>query len=371
MISTIGLINGITVIVWLILGLIWGFVSIYRAYKTKSKYLFFVGMIVIFISLLFLGLVSDFISIIVIGKNLDNSYGLHGILTYVWFGPLVFFLYLLADIVLPDITPYLKKILSIYIFILCLIYEIFLFMDPFGSIRFKYPENSGENLIDNTIIEWSPLFILLGMTLFPALIIGGTILLYQSVKTSGIVRKKLLLIFLAVVLFFGFGSIDLLVYLPDIPLIVIRYIMISGGILFYFGIKEETVNIEKEPFKKKSEFDRPKISLVTTLSRPEDLTQEDILYFREQTLCMVCKTLMMGFVDVFICPECKALYCENCARELIQIDNMCWGCLGPIDESKPVKSHKEEEEEDLSILDISKKPLKKAKKDTPISKINK
>lgn len=369
MVSVIGLINGITVIVWVILGIVWGVVSIYRSRKTKSKYLLFVGMIVLCISLLFSGLFLDFMTILITGKNLDNSYGLHGILTYMWFGPLVFLFYLLADIVLPDLNPYLKRMLQIYILILCIIYEILLFTDPFGSIRFQYPKNSGENLIDSTLIEWSPLFILLSMTLFPAIIVGGITLLYQSIKSTGIVRKKLLLLFFAVVLFFGFGSIDVLIFLPAITLIVIRYVMISGGIMFYLSIKEERVELDKKPLEEEKPFEGPKISLVTTLetySRPDDLSEEDILYLREQTLCMVCKVLIIGFNDVFICPQCKALYCEKCARELIKIDNMCWGCLGPLDDSKPIKPYKEGEEEDLSIIDVSKKPPKKVKKNDKV-----
>lgn len=367
MVSVLGLINGITVIVWVILGIVWGLVSIYRSRKTKSKYLFYVGMIVICISLLFLGLFLDFMLILITGKNMDNSYGLHGILTFMWFGPLVFLFYLLADIVLPDLNPYLKRILQIYILILCIIYEILLFIDPFGSIRFQYPKNSGENLIDNTLIEWSPLFILLSMTLFPAIIVGGMTLLYQSIKSTGIVRKKLLLLFFAIVLFFGIGSLDILVFLSDITLIVIRYIMISGGILFYLSIKEERVELDKKPLEGEKPFEGPKISLVSTLetySRPDDLL--DVLYFQEQTLCMVCKVLIIGFNDVFICPQCKALYCEKCARELIKIDNMCWGCMGAIDDSKPIKPS-EEVDKDI-IVDVSQKPPKKPKKKVNVPK---
>ncbi len=363
MVSVIGLINGITVIVWVILGIVWGVISIYRSRKTKSKDLFLVAMIVICISLLFSGLFLDFMLILITGRNMDNGYGLHGILTYMWFGPLVLLFYLLADIVLPDLNPYLKRLLQIYMLILCMIYEILLFTDPFGSIRFQYPKNSGENLIDNTLIEWTPLFFLLSMTLFPAIIVTGITLLYQSIKSTGIVRKKLLLLFFAVVLFFGVGSLDVLVFLPDITLIVIRNIMISGGILFYLGIKEERIELDKKPLEEEKPFGGPKISLVTTLktySRPDDLSDEDILYFREQTLCMVCKVLIIGFNDVFICPQCKALYCEKCARELIKIDNMCWGCMGAIDDSKPIKPS-EEVHKDI-IVDVSQKPPKKPKK---------
>ncbi len=368
MISLLGLINGITVIVWVILGILWGVISIYRSRKTNSKYLFLVGLIVIFISLLFLGLFLDFMLILITGKNLDNSYGLHGILTYMWFGPLVFMFYLLADIIFPDLNPHLKRILLIYIFVLCVIFEFFLFTDPFNSINFQYPNKSGENLIDNTLIEWSPLFFLLSMTLFPALLVGEIILLSQSIKSSGVVRKKLLFLFFAIILFFGVGSLDVLIILPDITLITIRYIMISGGILFYLSIKEERVELKNEPLKERQSFESPKITLIQTLSysRPDDLSKEDIQYYRDQTLCIVCKTLQIGFTSIYICPECKSLYCKNCANELIQLDNMCWGCLGAIDKSRPINQSKEEDTEiPVDISQIPPKKTPKYKKKTP------
>ena len=361
MVSLLGFINGITVIVWVILGVVYGLFSIYRSRKTSSKYLFLVGMIVIFISLLFLGLFIDFMLILITGKNLDNSDGLHGILSFMWFGPLVFMFYLLADIIFPDLNPHLKQILLLYIFVLCVIFEFFLFTDPFNSINFQYPDKSGENLIDNTLIEWSPLFLLLSMTLVPALFVGEIILLNQSIKSSGIVRKKLLFLFFAIILFFGVGSLDILIFLPDISLIVIRCIMISGGILFYFSIKQERVELKNEPLKEDKPFGGPKISLVQTLSysRPDDLSKDDIQYYRDQTLCIVCKTLQIGFTSIYICPECKSLYCKKCANELIQLDNMCWGCLGAIDKSKPIKPSKEEDTE--IPIDISQIPQKKPK----------
>jgi len=45
----------------------------------------------------------------------------------------------------------------------------------------------------------------------------------------------------------------------------------------------------------------------------------------------------------YIC-KCGASYCENCARALTNLENVCWACDVPIDYSKPVKSFKERAE---------------------------
>ncbi len=50
---------------------------------------------------------------------------------------------------------------------------------------------------------------------------------------------------------------------------------------------------------------------------------------------MVCKSKLGGFN--FICTECGALYCEKCVRALIELENGCWVCQEPFDESKPIK----------------------------------
>jgi len=138
--------------------------------------------------------------------------------------------------------------------------------------------------------------------------------------------------------------------------------MISGGILFYLSIKEERVDLNEKQFEEQKPFEGPKISLVTTLSYsgPEDLSKEDIQYYRNQTLCIVCKTLQIGFCSIYVCPACKSLYCKKCADELIELDNMCWGCMGALDDSKAIKPAGDIDKD--IIIDVSQEPPKKPKK---------
>ena len=307
----------------------------------------------------------DFLTILFTGKNLENTNGLHGILTFMWFGPIVISgIYLFMELIVPDINSKLKKVALIYMLGLMIIYEFFLFLDPFGSIAFNYPDNPGENLINNAFINWSPLYILLGLSLFPGIIISEVIVLYKSIKSTGVVRRKLFFFLMAIFLFFGFGAIDVLIFPPEMVLILIRCGMISSGIFLYLSIREENVKIREGPSKEDILLEESKKALIETLSisRPEEITQEDIKYYREHTICIVCKKNVVGFVYLFICPNCKSFYCENCARELIQIENMCWGCLEPIDKSMPIKPAKEEEEEGV-VIKVSDKAPKKINKD--------
>ena len=50
---------------------------------------------------------------------------------------------------------------------------------------------------------------------------------------------------------------------------------------------------------------------------------------------MVCKGKIGGFI--FLCSNCGALDCENCAQALTQTENACWVCSEAIDKSKSVK----------------------------------
>ena len=70
-------------------------------------------------------------------------------------------------------------------------------------------------------------------------------------------------------------------------------------------------------------------------------TEEKVAISKETKICLVCRGEVFGFS--YIC-KCGANYCENCARALTNLENMCWACEVPIDYSKPVKKFKEEEE---------------------------
>ncbi|MCK4382472.1 MAG: tetratricopeptide repeat protein, partial [Candidatus Lokiarchaeota archaeon] len=84
------------------------------------------------------------------------------------------------------------------------------------------------------------------------------------------------------------------------------------------------------------------------------VSEEKITVSKEKKICLVCKGEVFGFS--YIC-KCGANYCENCARALTNLENVCWACDVPIDYSKPVKPFKEEAER----IKVQKKAKKKNK----------
>jgi len=126
-------------------------------------------------------------------------------------------------------------------------------------------------------------------------------------------------------------------YDPGIFVVFVRIIVIFGFYLKYLGIKEEPAEPKKTLPKKEVKVEE---SLFRLSKRPDLITEEEVSLHKEKKICLVCKGKVSKF-NVFIC-DCDALYCENCARALSALENMCWACNAPIDESKPVKPYKKE-----------------------------
>ncbi len=66
-------------------------------------------------------------------------------------------------------------------------------------------------------------------------------------------------------------------------------------------------------------------------------TSEDkVPIHEERIICLVCKGDIVGFS--YVC-ECDAIYCENCAKTITNLENVCWVCNAPIDKSRPIKPY--------------------------------
>jgi len=95
---------------------------------------------------------------------------------------------------------------------------------------------------------------------------------------------------------------------------------------------------------------------IKKLKAPQKITEEEVTYYKEKKICLVCKGSIEGFNN-YICPKCEVLYCENCARTLVDLENVCWVCDAPLDESKPSK-HSKRKEDDIPIKKSSQKKSK-------------
>ena len=87
------------------------------------------------------------------------------------------------------------------------------------------------------------------------------------------------------------------------------------------------------------------------------IREEKVVISKETKICLVCRGEVFGFS--YIC-KCGANYCENCARALTNLENVCWACEVPIDYSKPVKSF-DKEGEKVKVEEKVKKEVKNEK----------
>jgi len=72
------------------------------------------------------------------------------------------------------------------------------------------------------------------------------------------------------------------------------------------------------------------------------IIEEKVDVHKETKICMICKGVVTGYI--YLC-ECDAIYCENCVKALIDLENACWVCETLIDQSRPIKHFKKDEVE--------------------------
>jgi hypothetical protein len=115
----------------------------------------------------------------------------------------------------------------------------------------------------------------------------------------------------------------------------VNSLQLVGVVFAYLGLRQEP---EKRKKKIKKEV-KVKDSLFRITERPDQISEEEVTYYREQKICLICKGKVGGF-NTYICMNCEALYHEDCALTLSDLENACWVCNQPIDETKPTKPFK-------------------------------
>ena len=234
MLTLFGWIDGITASGVVIFGFIFGFFFLYKARKSSAKILTILGIVNILAGLMYLGVFVDFLVVLATENNLDNTYGLVGILSYIWFAPVVILaLYIGAELLIPKRKWYLM----IVIIIICVVFEILFFMDPMGTFNFVDPLFQGELLIDYNVNMFTPAGIIMAIMLLTILIVLGLGFLIKSFQSTGVLKKKFL--------FLSFGSICFCIFgllegLTELGLIVIfvRIGYLSSFWLMYYGLKD-------------------------------------------------------------------------------------------------------------------------------------
>ncbi|MFX1419454.1 MAG: tetratricopeptide repeat protein [Promethearchaeota archaeon] len=68
--------------------------------------------------------------------------------------------------------------------------------------------------------------------------------------------------------------------------------------------------------------------------------EQTVTVQKDKKICLICRGEIIGYM--YNC-SCDAIYCENCARTLTDLENVCWACGAPLDTSKPIKSYEDKE----------------------------
>jgi len=341
--SNLGWLNGITAFAILIFGCGFGVILIVKSIKVKAKLLRDLGIAFFCSGWGYSNIVFDFLTILITNKNMNfTSYQIvNAISSLTLIIGFVFYYY----IGLRLITPGKWKSFFIPIVIWAVIGGFFTIFFSTGSIIFVYPISMGEDLIYNDIIPTSPLSIisLIGIILVFAVNVLG--FLYKSLNSKGILRKKYAILSIGFFFYLFFGALEIY-SLIGFAKYLFRIGVITGLFLFYLGLREEPEKNKKDKLEMEVEVAE---SIFRLTKRPEHLTEEEIVVAIEKRICLVCKQKLKR--QIYICPECGTFYCSKCSEALNELENMCWVCETPFDESKPVKLI-EKKEDSISVKGI-------------------
>ncbi len=353
--SLIGWLNGGSAALSVIFGLLYGIILLIKSRKLKGSNLVpVVGFNSISVGLLWLGPATDFLTILITGKNMDNSFGLYGLLSYIWTGPaIITAIYLGANIM----NLKYKKSFLIITLIIVFFFEFSIFTFTMQSFEFTKP--NGDNITDSNFVPGSMAFFLIAIIILLEFFFGGIGALIESIKTAGEIKKRLRFFSAAYIIFTIVAVCDTVVS-PGPILFLIRVNMIPSAILLYNSVKPKEF-LKKSRTAKSSNINELNSPLIETLykSKPSQITEQEVSFYREQKICLVCKGTVSRLN--YICPKCSALYCIKCSETLSELENMCWVCQTPFDESKPVKPYKKEEETKIGVESAKNKEKKELK----------
>ncbi|MFX0073426.1 MAG: hypothetical protein ACFFAO_20300 [Candidatus Hermodarchaeota archaeon] len=231
MVSSLGLLDGLTAAGIIISAITFGSISLYQGTKKQANLLKIAGLTMIFIGFLWLGPFADFLTLLFTGRNLNPIY-LYGWLSYLWVGPVVITaMYIGTELIAPDRK---KIILGIYT-VFVIIFELFLFLDVSGTFIFEL-NNPGQDLIDGSLQRLSvPFFLMVffQITAIIFLVIGFAIKAKQSV---GEIRRKFAFLSLGFLIFALCSTLDTIVP-PGIAIGFVRGVMMTFALWMYLGLK--------------------------------------------------------------------------------------------------------------------------------------
>jgi hypothetical protein len=139
-------------------------------------------------------------------------------------------------------------------------------------------------------------------------------------------------VFLALTLVFNLqlDVLSIIIILVSVALLVFVIVYILFSVI---RRRERESEVRKEEIQ----------DTIKMFTRPLNINIKDVKMYREKGLCLVCKNRISRLT--YVCPQCESLYCYKCSSALSNLENMCWVCETPFDESKKVKMEKSSDEE--------------------------
>ncbi|MHA2397291.1 MAG: hypothetical protein ACXADU_00180 [Promethearchaeota archaeon] len=170
----------------------------------------------------------------------------------------------------------------------------------------------------------------------------------KSSRSSGVIKNKFRLLAIGYLIYTGVPTFSVLLSRVgfDLPVPPSRFIMASSFLFFYFGLREAPA--EKNKKKEIVKEIKLKESLFRLYERPDYITEEEVSFHREKKICLVCKGSVSRIN--YICPKCSALYCDKCSDQLSELENMCWVCDEPFDDTKPVRPYQKKKPKEDETL---------------------
>ncbi|MFX0100808.1 MAG: hypothetical protein ACFFCS_14630 [Candidatus Hodarchaeota archaeon] len=138
----------------------------------------------------------------------------------------------------------------------------------------------------------------------------------------------LLVIFAQTEIFYELGGIYPIIAWSSIIFITIVIAYVSVRIIMVVKNKSSQIKGQDQA------------DFIKVYGKSQRVTEEEISVSKEKQICLVCKGEIRR--ENYICPECKAFYCQRCSNALKDLENACWSCNAPFDPSKPIKHEKVE-----------------------------
>ena len=280
MLSVEGWINGLTGVGIFVFAGGLGIFFAYQSRKTNAKLLMNLSVFLLLIMWVYSGVCFDFFTLIFTGT--------------VWFPPgstaedirtaLVWMsagLITLAGISIGTKLLAPKKnwcYLSILLF-LSIIYIVHLFLDVRGTIQNIYVnEIPLGHIIPGTLAHTVILILFFSVLIFN---VGG--FTYKATQSTGLIRKKFILLALGF-LFFDFFLVSEGLFSNVVILLFARIGTIISYWIVYLGLREEPEK-PQEPVKKEIKVEGDLFRLIQ--NRPSNITEEEVSISKEKKICLI------------------------------------------------------------------------------------